>query len=123
MDLNDGGLHEVALAVVTVAPGEDGEARGGPGIVQPLLDAGKGLQRGEDPGVTPLTLGYCTVIVRLVHQAGRNLSEDIGFLPVSHLADACLYLVINHSREEGAEVFHGLEKYKTNITKKSTFFI
>lgn len=41
--LDDAGLHEVAHGVITLASSQDGEAGRGAGVLQPLLDAAKGL--------------------------------------------------------------------------------
>lgn len=52
--LNDAGFHEVAHGVVALAPGQDGEAGRGAGVLQPLLDAaeGLGLGMGGEGGVS-----------------------------------------------------------------------
>lgn len=40
---HDAGFHKVAHGVITLAPGQDGEAGRGARVLQPLLDTGKGL--------------------------------------------------------------------------------
>ena len=72
LDLDDGGLHKVALLVITVAPGDDGEVGGGPGVVQPLLYASKGLQGPRNQ--TTNTAGWFT----FTEQAEKHLKTGVS---------------------------------------------
>lgn len=65
-DLDYSGLHKVALLVVTVAPGDDGQVGGGPGVVQPLLNASKGLPA---PGNNTISAGLLYIAFTVTKQA------------------------------------------------------
>lgn len=79
--LDDGGLHKVTFLVVTAPAGDEGEVRGGLGVVQPPPDPSEGLE--ED----------------LVREEA----------PQQKFWWNTPYLIIDDGREEGAEVLYGLD--------------
>lgn len=91
--LHDGRLHKVALPVVTVAPGDDLQTGRGLGVVQPGLDTNEGLQPDTEQ---------------------TRVSDDIIRTTKTRSGRTKVHLVINHSREEGAEVFHRLRRGEDN---------